>query len=162
MHYLDADEEYFSIVDEYSHDVFPKLLSTEFPQTYRAMFMFCAKTNNLKAGMFECIDSDNPYSFKVLFRCFCEHYLKFMYVWTRFLSEMSDAVGVEYYSFCGASEARDYVSAIAMAEGLFGNSTVPLSIHAALAAEGCTHGRPNSEDCLSMLKKEEARLMVFM
>ena len=88
------------------------------------MVMFCAKTNSLKTAMFDCIESNNPYSFKVLFRCFCDHYLKFMYVWTRFLSEKNDAVGIEYYSYCGAAEARDYVYAVTMAEGLLGNSVV--------------------------------------
>jgi predicted GNAT superfamily acetyltransferase len=132
MHYRQADDEYFSIVEECGPEVFSKLSSTAFPQSYRAMVMFCAKTNSLKTAMFDCIDSNNPYSFKVLFRCFCEHYLKFMYVWTRFVAENADLVGVEYYSFCGASEARDYVSAIAMAEGLLGNS-VTADIQAAIA-----------------------------
>lgn len=124
MHYREADEEYFRIVDKHAAEIVSALSATAHPQSYRAMFMFCAKTNSLKTGMFECIDTNNPYSFKVLFRSFCEHYLKFMYIWVRFLSEKNDAVGVEYYSFCGASEARDYVSAIAMAEGLLGNAVV--------------------------------------
>jgi hypothetical protein len=134
MHYLEADDEYFRIIEDHSSHVFSKLGATSFPQSYRAMFMFCAKTNSLKTAMFDCIESNNPYSFKVLFRCFCDHYLKFMYVWTRFLSEQSDQVGTEYYSFCGATEAKDYVSAIAMAEGLLGNS-VAADMKTALAEQ---------------------------
>lgn len=124
MHYREADDKYFDVVEAHSSSVFSTLGATSFPHSYRAMFMFCAKTNSLKTAMFDCIDSNNPYSFKVLFRCFCDHYLKFMYVWTRFLSERSDQVGIEYYSFCGAAEAKDYMSAIAMAEGLLGNTVV--------------------------------------
>jgi hypothetical protein len=132
MHYREADDEYFRVIEDHGSRVFSTLGATSFPQSYRAMFMFCAKTNSLKTAMFDCIDSNNPYAFKALFRCFCDHYLKFMYVWVRFLSERSDQVGTEYYSFCGAAEAKDYVSAIAMAEGLLGNSVVA-DVTAALA-----------------------------
>ncbi len=132
MRYREADDEYFSVIEDHGSSVFSTVGATAFPQSYRAMFMFCAKTNSLKTAMFDCIESNNPYSFKVLFRCFCDHYLKFMYVWVRFLSERNDQVGIEYYSFCGAAEAKDYVSAIAMAEGLLGNSIVA-SVGAAIA-----------------------------
>jgi len=124
VNYLEADDKYFGIVEDQASGIFSTLGATIFPQSYRAMFMFCAKTNSLKTAMFDCIESNNPYSFKVLFRCFCDHYLKFMYVWTRFLSERSDQVGTEYYSYCGAAEAKDYLSAITMAEGLLGNKVV--------------------------------------
>lgn len=124
MHYLEADDAYFKIVSERGTDVFSAASKTAFPETYRAMFGFCTKTNSLKTAMFDCIESNNPYAFNTLFRCFCEHYLKFMYIWTRLLSEKTDKIGIDYYSFCGAAEARDYVSAISMAEGLLGNTAV--------------------------------------
>lgn len=132
MNCRDADDEYFSIVDKHGSLLFSSIGKTKFPQTYRAMFGFCAKTNSLKTAMFDAIDSNNPYAFKVLFRCFCEHYLKFTYIFIRFLIEESDSVGSDYYSFCGAVEARDYVSAIAAAEGLLGNSVV-VSVDKAIA-----------------------------
>lgn len=124
MNYRDADDEYFAIVGKHGPALFSTVGKTTFPQTYRAMFGFCAKTNSLKTAMFDAIESNNPYAFKILFRCFCEHYLKFTYIFTRFLTEKTDTVGSEYYSFCGAVEARDYASAIAMAEDLVGNSVV--------------------------------------
>jgi len=124
MHFLEADDAYFKIVSERGTAVFRTVSKTAFPETYRAMFGFCAKTNSLKTAMFDCIESNNPYAFSALFRCFCEHYLKFMYIWTRLLSEKTDQIGIDYYSFCGAAEARDYVSAITMAEGLLGNTAI--------------------------------------
>jgi len=124
MHFLKADDEYFEIFSERGQDIFRTISKTDFPETYRAMFGFCAKTNSLKTAMFDCIESNNPYAFNALFRCFCEHYLKFMYIWARLCSEKNDQVGIEYFSFCGASEARDYVSALTMAEGLLGNTVI--------------------------------------
>ena len=94
------------------------LKSTAFPQTYRAMFSFWVKANALKTSAFDMIESDNPYAFKVLFRCFCEHYLKFTYVFVRFMRERSDAVGVEYFSHCGAAEVHRYAGALLRTEQL--------------------------------------------
>lgn len=124
MHYRDADDQYFEMFTRYGPSLASTIGRTAFPKTYRAMFGFCAKTNSLKTAMYECIDTNNPYAFKVLFRCFCEHYLKFMYLWACFGTENSDRVGNDYFSFCGAVEAQDYASAIAMAEGLLGNELV--------------------------------------
>lgn len=124
MHYRKADDAYFEIVEAHGSALFGSVKQTAFPNTYRAMFGFCAKTNSLKTAMFDSIESNNPYAFRILFRCFCEHYLKFMYIWARFLNEKSDAIGTEYFSFCGAVEAQDYVSAISMAEALLGNVVV--------------------------------------
>jgi len=122
MNYIEADDELFSILQDRGPALFATIKTTGFPETYRAMFGFCAKTNSLKTAMFDMVESNNPYAFKALFRCYCEHYLKFTYLFVRFCREKSDAVGIEYFSYCGAIEARDYVAAISMAEGLLGNS----------------------------------------
>jgi hypothetical protein len=124
MDYRAADDVYFELLQEQGTPMFEKIRTTAFPQTYRVMFAFCARTNFLKAAMFDMIDSDNPYAFNALFRCFCEHYLKFTYVFVRFLVEKSDAVGREYSAFCGAREIRQYAAAVVDAEKLIGNEIV--------------------------------------
>lgn len=131
--YMQADSEFFSIVDREGPALFATIKTTAFPETYRAMFGFCAKINSLKTAMFDMIESDNPYVFKALFRCYCEHYLKFLYLFVRFVLDKSDDVGAEYFSYCGAIEARDYATAISMAEGLLGNAVV-VNIAEVLAA----------------------------
>jgi hypothetical protein len=87
-----------------------------------AMFGFYAKVNLLKTALFDMVDSENPYAFKVLFRCLCEHHLKFMYVWTRFLREKNDDVGTEYFTCCGVSELNDYAAALVLSQSLLGRS----------------------------------------
>ncbi len=124
MGYIEADDEFFSIVDKQGPALFSAIKTTAFPETYRAMFGFCAKTNSLKTAMFDMIESNNPYAFKALFRCYCDHYLKFVYLFVRFLTDKADAVGIEFFSYCGAIEARDYAGAISMAESLLGNAAV--------------------------------------
>lgn len=124
MHYRDADNAYFEIIEAEMPGLFTKPGITNFPETYRAFLGFCAKTNSLKTALFDMVDSNNPYAFNALFRCLCEHYLKFLYIFVRFTKEKTDAAGTEYFSFCGAVEARDYASAIQMAEALLGNDLV--------------------------------------
>ena len=121
MDYREADDQVFAIVEEHRAAVFGAGFETKFPQTLRAMSMFCAKANSLKTAMFDAIDSNNAYAFRVLYRSFCEHYLRFMYLWVRMTKEKSDEVGKEYYSYCGAVEALDYGNSLKMAEGLIGN-----------------------------------------
>lgn len=124
MDYRAADDVYFSLIREQATPMFARIGSTKFPNTYRAMFGFCVRTNALKTAMFDMIDSDNPYAFNALFRCFCEHYLKFMYVFIRFALEKTDAPGTDYFAFCGAREMRQYAAALVDAEKLIGNEVV--------------------------------------
>lgn len=120
MHYRQVDDNFFKVFCETSGIVFRHINDTEFPQTYRCLFAFSAKLGGLKTGMFECAETGNPYAFKVLFRSFCEHYLRFMYVWTRFTHEATDQPGQDYYNYCGATEALDYVNSLSASERLLG------------------------------------------
>lgn len=104
--------------------VFQSIKVTRYPESYRAMFAFCAKTDSLKIAILDCHSADNRYAFKALYRCFCEHYLRFMYIWTRFLKEGTDSVGTDYVSFCGAVELQDYAAAVKTAGTLLGSEAV--------------------------------------
>ena len=73
MHYREADDVYFAIVEEGGTEMWNTIKTTAFPQTYRAMFGFCAKTDALKAALFDLVDGNNAYAFKALFRCYCDH-----------------------------------------------------------------------------------------
>ncbi|MGC4367020.1 DUF5677 domain-containing protein [Hydrogenophaga sp. R2] len=121
MDYRQADDQVFAIVEKYGAAVFGAGCNTEFPRTLRAMAMFCAKANSLKTAMFDSVDNNNPYAYRVLYRSFCEHFLRFLYLWVRMSKEKTDAVGSEYYNFCGAIEALDYCNSLRAAESLVGN-----------------------------------------
>lgn len=132
MDYREADDRVFEITQADATPMFSGVAGTAFPNSYQAMFGFFAKTNLLKTASFDMVDSENPYAFKVLFRCLCEHHLKFMYVWTRFLKEKTDDVGTEYFTYCGASELREYAGALVLSQSLVGKS-VAANIEEAIA-----------------------------
>lgn len=121
MDYKEADDQVFALVEKYGPEIFSAGIKSKLPNTMRAMSMFCAKANSLKTAMFDAIDSNNPYAFRVLYRCFCEHYLKFTYLWVRMSKEKTDAAGTEYYDYCGAVEAIEYGGALKMAQALLGD-----------------------------------------
>jgi len=122
MDYREADDRVFEITEADGTSMFTGVTGTAFPHSYQAMIGFYAKANLLKAALFDMVDSENPYASKVLFRCLCEHYLKFMYVWARFLMEKTDAVGTEYFTFCGVSELKDYAAALVLSQSIVGRS----------------------------------------
>lgn len=119
--YLDSDDAYSDLMEEHGHQFFSVVQRTKYPRTYAALLGFAIKTDSLKSAMFDVVESANPYAFNALFRCFCDHYLKFTYVLIRFLKESSDDVGTDYFSVCGAAETADYLDAIAASERLIGN-----------------------------------------
>jgi len=121
MDYRDADDEYFELVEQHGDELFAVVGRTKFPKTYGALLGFVVKTNSLKTAMFEMVDTNNPYAFKALFRCFCDHYIKFMYLFIRFLNENDDAVGDDYFNLCGASEMLEYLDSIRVSQSLIGN-----------------------------------------
>lgn len=121
MDYRDADDEYFELVEQHGDELFAVVKRTEFPKTYGALLGFVVKTNSLKTAMFDMVDSNNPYAFKALFRCFCDHYIKFIYLFIRFLDENTDAVGDDYFNLCGAAEMLEYLDSIRVSQALIGN-----------------------------------------
>jgi len=118
MDYREADELVFSIIKESKECLTKRLRETKYPKTYIAMQTLIAKTASLKLVMFDLLDELNLYSFKVIFRSYIEHYLKFLYIWLRLLKEETDDVGKDYYDYCGAQEVVDYAKALHTAESI--------------------------------------------
>lgn len=102
-----------------------------FPVTAKALVHFNDKLEAIKSGLYNCIESGDPYSFRILLRCLFEHYLKYMYCRVRNAKEKTDQVGQEFYEYCGADEMLGYINAMEMAFELQGHGG-PLERKAAL------------------------------
>lgn len=77
MDYREGDEIISSIIKESGEKILLNLGKYEYPQTFRALFSFFAKTEAIKAAMFEMAESVNIYGMKILYRSLIEHFLKF-------------------------------------------------------------------------------------
>ncbi len=66
------------------------------PKTHFAFLNFVIHLNTIKNGIIDLAETDNVYGVHILYRVFLEHWLKGIYIWTRYLKEKTDEVGVEY------------------------------------------------------------------
>jgi len=124
MDYREADKLLFSVIEECGESLSKTLHETQFPRTYSALLLLMTKAATLKVAMYDLLDALNIYPFKVVFRSYCEHYLKFLYIWYRFLDEKSDDAGRDYYAYCGGRERIDFAKAFKAAHGILGQEVV--------------------------------------
>lgn len=105
-----ADEldEHLSLVGDFVHNI-PK---SDFPFTFLALLSFIPKVESIRIGIFELVELGEFYSEKILFRSITEHFLKFQYIWMRFIHEKSDDPGKDYFIFCGAKEELDFAKSL--------------------------------------------------
>jgi hypothetical protein len=124
MDYREADKLMFSVIEECGESLAKTVHETKFPRTYSALLLLMTKAATLKMAMYDLLDELNIYPFKVVYRSFCEHYLKFLYIWYRFLDEKSDDVGRDYYTYCGVREILDFAKALKAAHGILGHDVI--------------------------------------
>ncbi|KGF80198.1 hypothetical protein IA69_19560 [Massilia sp. JS1662] len=107
-----------NIIDEHLKVLSSRIATTTYPDTYRTMLSFCARTNSLKAAMLDTLESGNAYAFKTLLRALCEHYLQFLQIWVRFTLEKSDVAAADHSRFCGARALQEGLDVLAVADPL--------------------------------------------
>ncbi len=120
MDYRSADEAVFSVVQNSLEAMTASVKSTKYPKTYSAMLSMIVRIASLKLSLFDLAEAGNPYAFQVVYRSFCEHYLRFMYIWFRFCQEKTDAVGEDFYDYCGAAEVANLTRSLKAAESIVG------------------------------------------
>jgi hypothetical protein len=98
------DDEYFEIFTAIFPISLAYLKKTPNKLTLSSLFTFAGHLNLLKNGLIELCDSDNLYSAKALYRVYLEHWLRAIYIWTRYTSEHTDQVGNEYHTLGGVAE----------------------------------------------------------
>lgn len=113
------EERYIEIDDkqqELLEQAFPLLMSlrekTEFKKSATTTIAFIGNTNFIKNGIFDLYESQNVYSIKILFRSLIEHYLKFQYLFFRFIEIKNDSVFADYEKFSKYSEMIYYGDSI--------------------------------------------------
>jgi len=72
---------------------------------------FIANTNFIKEGIIELAYTDNTYSLNILLRSLIEQYLKFQFIWMKFIENKDDTIGVGYWEFYSFSEDVNYAKA---------------------------------------------------
>lgn len=107
----DLSAQIHEIVEESYPDGIRCVLRSSATRTGAALVSLVAKTEFLKNAILDIAETDNVYSIKILFRSLLEHFLKSQYLFTRHISEKTDAAGEEYYLFCDLIEDVNMLSA---------------------------------------------------
>lgn len=133
-----------TIVDKHFEVLSSRIATTTYPDTYRAMLSFCARTNRLKVAMLDTLESGNAYTFKTLLRALCEHYLQFLQLWVRFTLEKSDVAAADHSRFCGARALQEGLDVLAAAASLV-PTTARQACRTLIEAQYHNVARPGSE-----------------
>ena len=108
---VEIDEEIFEVFQDFIEKFSDVSKSFVFPKTLSTFMNFISSTNFIKEGIIELARTDNAYSLNILFRSLIEQFLKFQYIWMKFLEKKDDTIGEEYMEFYSYSEDIDYAKA---------------------------------------------------
>lgn len=100
----DLDDEVFEIFQQSQLLILPFLKNSKIPKTTELLLMFMTGTNFIKNSIFDCIENDDVYSSKILFRSLIEHFLRFKFIYINYLTENSDSKSEYYYTILEISE----------------------------------------------------------
>jgi hypothetical protein len=104
----EVNDAYFEVIEE----IMP--LALEFAKqcrhkaTFYALLSFYTHLSTIKNALLTLSAEENFYSTKILYRVYLEHWLKAMYIWTRYTNEQTDNVGTEYNSLGRIGEELKY------------------------------------------------------
>lgn len=74
------------------------------PKTSELCWMFITSTNFIKNSIFDCAETEDVYSVKVLMRSLLEHFLRFNYINMKFIKNGNDSESQKYFSVMEVSE----------------------------------------------------------
>jgi hypothetical protein len=100
----DLDDELFDIFQQSNSIIIPLLKNSEIPKTTELLIMFMTGSNFIKNSIFDCIENDDVYSSKILFRSLIEHFLRFKFISINYLIDKSDSKSEYYYTILEISE----------------------------------------------------------
>jgi len=120
--FRNIDGEVFLIIKEPLAKAHHSFAKKSIPNTGRALLSFIARMDFIKLAIFDLMESTNGdciYVLKILFRSFIDHFLKFLYVFFRYVTEKNDEPGIDYYHYCDLMEVFSYGQALKVSYNLF-------------------------------------------
>lgn len=120
----ERDEEVFSAFTDYAEKFIPDFLQSEYSYVCRSLLFLEMGSVFLKNSIYDCYESQSVYSAKILFRCLIEYFLRHSYIFTRFVDEKKDDVGVDFYNYCDMGENFDYYKALRSSQKIFDPSLI--------------------------------------
>lgn len=119
--------------DDWMHEEFSRfseklalvLTESQAPITSFSLMGLLATINSIKLGMYDLIEKCDThlYVVKILHRSLIEQFLRFQYLFSRYINEKNDDVGLEYRKYSRISEVLAYINASSVASNMVGKTT---------------------------------------
>lgn len=108
----EKNDAYFEVITEIMPLFIEFSKSHKHKKTILALSAFHTHLSTLKNAIIDLSDAENIYSVKALYRIYLEHWMKGIYIWSRYISEKNDDVGVEYNSLGKIGEQLKYGNSV--------------------------------------------------
>lgn len=113
------DDKVFEIFQEYQLKTTNSIFASKFPNTYFLVTMYDISNNFIKNSILDCVDTDNLFGIKIMFRAQIEHLLRFKYIFINWIMTKSDDPAGKYLAYSDAREELDKLRASIDEEKLF-------------------------------------------
>lgn len=151
----DKNDEYFKVVQKIMPIFFKFSKENTHKKTFLALITFHTHLNTIKNALIDLSEDNNIYSIKALYRIFLEHWLKGIYIWSRYTKEKNDNVGIEYNSLGRIGEELKYGNSIKQVSIILDAETKDLDIWDTLCKYDPKLKELNKKDIINNIKKFE-------
>jgi len=108
----DLDDQIFTVDQKLAPHIEWLISESPIPKTSQLFIMYITSTNFIKNSIFDCSETEDIYSVKILFRSILEHHLRFQFLFMQFGLVKDDSVSSEYYTVLELSEHVDYLKSL--------------------------------------------------
>lgn len=156
----DKNDENFETVQDIMPTFFKFLKRCKHKKTFLALFSFHTHLSTLKNALICMSEENNIYSMKALYRIFLEHWLKGVYIWTRYTKEKTDNAGIEYSSLGRIGEELKYGNSIKQVSDLLNAETKNIDVWDTLCNHDQNLKKLNKKDVINNIRKFEYKSIV--
>lgn len=156
----EKNDEYFETIQDIMPSVFTFAKQCQHKKTFLALTNFHTHLLTLKNALIDLSEDNNIYSMKALYRVFLEHWLKGTYIWTRYMKENTDDVGLEYYSLGRVGEELKYGNSIKHTSTMLNAETKDFNVWDILCSYDQNLKKTTKQNIISGTEKFEYRNIV--
>lgn len=123
----DIDDKIFETIKQLTPHIPWLLKQSPIPKTAEFLLMYIHSSNFIKNSIFDCSETENLYSVKILFRSLIEHYLRFQFVFTKYSLSKNDKESKKYFEILELSEHLDYLKSLKKVASINSNDVTSLN-----------------------------------
>ncbi|MDD4110957.1 MAG: hypothetical protein PHS54_05365 [Clostridia bacterium] len=149
----EKDNDLFLTIKEIMPIFFEYSKNTKYPKTTLALLSFQTHLSTIKNAIIDLSEENNIYSIKALYRILLEHLMKGVYIWSRYLKEKNDEVGIEYNNLMKIGENLKYGNSIKQLSIILDAETKNMDVWDTLCKYDNNLKKMNKKDITNIISK---------